>query len=124
MQLDECSKAKPRLEIELELKAKLILELELRIKLQLETELKIRLELEGCRETKDKLQRELEECAAEGKVKLESELKVCKGRKRELQRQLEDTLEAVYELAEANEAATKAFEADKEKLMGELEELK
>jgi predicted nucleic acid-binding Zn-ribbon protein len=72
---------------------------------------------------KDELQRELEECREE-KVKLQLKLEVCKVKKGELQRQLEDTRKAIWVLAKAIVAATKAYDAEKAKMMKELEELK
>ncbi|KAG2560915.1 hypothetical protein PVAP13_8KG214100 [Panicum virgatum] len=122
-ELDECMTAKPKLKVEFELKVKLIMELELKINLQLEIEGTIRLELEECKVRKDELQRELEECREE-KVKLQLKLEVCKVKKGELQRQLEDTRKAMWVLAKEIVAATKAYDAEKAKMMKELEELK
>jgi hypothetical protein len=51
-------------------------------------------------------------------------LEACKAKKGGLQRQLEDTSKKVDVLAEANEAATKAYDAEKAKIMKELEEFK
>ena len=65
----------------------------------------------------------MEECREE-KVKLKLKLEACKAKKGGLQRQLEDTSMKVDVLAEANEAATKAYDAEKAKLMKELEEFK
>lgn len=122
-QLDECRKEHGELDSELEVRVKTIKELEIRIKLLLEVEIKIKLELEVCRASNDELQKQLDECREE-KVILELELKVCEMEAGELQRQLEDTRKMLGVLAEANEAVTKAYDAEKAKIMKEIEEFK
>jgi hypothetical protein len=60
----------------------------------------------------------------EEKVILQKQLEECTEEEGELQRQLEDTSKKVDVLAEANEAATRAYDAEKAKIMKELEEFK
>ncbi|KAF8762993.1 hypothetical protein HU200_008840 [Digitaria exilis] len=123
LELEECRKEHGELESELQVRVKIILGLELKLKLLLEVEIKIRLELEECRETNDELQKQLDECEKE-KVTLESELEACEVEEGRLHGQLEDARKTVGVLEEANEAARKAYDADKAKIMKEIEELK
>jgi chromosome segregation ATPase len=122
-QLDECRKEHGDLESQLQVKVKISVELELKLKILLEVEVKIRLELEDCRVTNEELRKQLEECREE-KGALESELGACEVEEDELQRELEDTRKTASVLAEANEAAAKAYDAEKAKITKEIEEFK